>query len=432
MASPRPGLDGMAQEQDVAGAVRGKWLAVAEEMRRRIESGRWKSGSRLPSVGELCNELAVTHPTLRKAMERLVAAGLVEPLARGWRVVSRGRASSGMAIGLLRRCLDDGVPLVEADREAFFRRALELDASRRGLRVESWGIDQAGNLFRGRQPWTGSLGKAVSGLVVSLWHMPEPSRDLSSLHGLSLPMAVWDERSNEEARPEFPRVRWFRSGLSQKAGLIVGRHLIEQRHRGIAWISPFQGSIWSSHRQAGLAQACAQAVPSVVLHSFVRDDRWDPVQYTPDPEAARLLMEPLVAAIPGALRPSLDAVVESGQALLRDRELLGALDGLFVKALRTPGLTAWVCANDDIARIAWNWLDGRGIVVGRDLALVGFDNTLSAQCAGLTSMSFLEDDLASGMVSYLLDPGHWCSNGVVSLIGSLVVRGSTWTPRPIG
>jgi DNA-binding LacI/PurR family transcriptional regulator len=144
------------------------------------------------------------------------------------------------------------------------------------------------------------------------------------------------------------------------------------------------------------------------------------------------MMEQLVALTPGALRTSLDAVVESGQALLRDRELLMALDGLFEKALRTPGLTAWVCANDDVARIAWNWLDGRGIAVGRDLALVGFDNTMSAQTAGLTSMSFLEDDLASSMVSYLLDPGHWRSNGVVSLVGSLVVRGSTGVPRPVG
>lgn len=422
----------MADEPSGSGAVRGKWLAAAEEMRQRIESGRWKSGSRMPSVGELCADLAVTHPTLRKAMERLVGAGLVEPLARGWRVASRGRVSSGLVIGLLRRCQSQGAPLVEADREAFFRRALELDASRRGLRVESWGIDEEGNLYRGREPWSGNLGKVLSGLVVSLWHMREPIRNLSALHGISIPLAVWDERSTEEDRPEFSRVRWFRSGLSEKAGLMVGRHLVDQRHRRIAWISPFQGSIWSTHRQAGLANACAQAVPSVTLHSFALEDRWEPEQYTPDPDVARSMMEQLVALTPGALRTSLDAVVESGQALLRDRELLMALDGLFEKALRTPGLTAWVCANDDVARIAWNWLDGRGIAVGRDLALVGFDNTMSAQTAGLTSMSFLEDDLASSMVSYLLDPGHWRSNGVVSLVGSLVVRGSTGVPRPIG
>lgn len=422
----------MVDDQDDAGAVRGKWLAAAEEMRQRIESGRWKSGSRLPSVGELCADLAVTHPTLRKAMERLVGAGLVEPLARGWRVVVRGRTSAGLVIGLLRRCQEQGAPLVEADREAFFRRALELEASRRGLRIESWGIDEAGNLYRGKEPWTGNPAKVLAAVVVSLWHMREPTRSLSALNGLSIPVAIWDERSNEEDRPEFPRVRWFRSGLSEKAGSVVGRHLVDQRHRHIGWISPFQGSLWSTRRQIGLAKACAQAVPAVALHSFVLADRWAPEQYTPDPEVARSLMEPLVALTPGALRSSLEAVVESGQALLRDRELLLAMDGLFEKALRTPGLTAWVCANDDVARIAWNWLDDRGVAVGRDLALVGFDNTMAAQTAGLTSMSFLEDDLASGMVSYLLDPGHWRSNGVVSLVGSLVVRGSSGVPRPMG
>lgn len=415
----------MPTEEDTPEEFRGKWLAAAEEMRSRIDAGRWRSGQKLPSALELCGDFAITHPTLRKAMARLAGAGLVEPLARGWRVAVRGKAAAGMAVGFVRRCDAEGRPVMEADREVFFRRALEIESSRRGLRLERWGLSSSGELFRGRERWCGNLSRVLGGLVVSLWHFEDPSEGLGPLRAVSVPVALWDERSLVVEKPAFSRARWFRSGLSEQAGRTVGRHLIDLGHRSLAWISPFQGSVWSTRRSEGLDAVCREAVPAARVEYLTLDDRWAPSQFTPDPAQVRALLSAFEPSVPDVLLPALERVVEEGRILLRDGELLRDLEGLFQRALESRDLTAWVCANDDIARLAWAWLDRRGVVVGRDIALAGFDNSLRAQDLGLTSVGFREEDLAAGMISYLLDPGRWRTGGSVALEGALVVRGST-------
>ncbi|MCB9495748.1 MAG: substrate-binding domain-containing protein [Fibrobacteria bacterium] len=419
----------MPKHETVADDLRGKWMAASEEMRARIDSGRWRAGRRLPSVAELCADLAITHPTLRKAMARLAKAGLVEPLARGWRVSARGRVGSGLAVGFLRRCHPDGEPFVEAEREKFFRRALELEASRCGVRLERWGVAEDGTLFRGRDVWTGNLGRTLGGMVVSLWGMWSHTRHLPFLHGCPVPLAVWDERSDENERPTFAKVRWFRSERPEQGGNSVGRHLVDMGHRRVAWISPFEGRAWSTGRRRGLQEICSQATPPVELCVFGSADRWDPVQFLPPREEVAGLLEPLSVRLPEQLGQVLEETVESARFAIRDGEILRSLDDLFRGARAVPGLTAWVCVNDDIARLAVSWLRAQGLVPGRDLALVGFDNTLKAQDLELTSVGFQEEDLAAGMFAYVLDPSRWRSNGEAVHPGSLVVRSST-TMRP--
>jgi DNA-binding LacI/PurR family transcriptional regulator len=405
---------------------RGKWRDAARQMQERIESGRWRSGQKLPSVGELCAELVITHPTLHKAMERLAEAGLVEPLPRGWKVATRTQWTGGMSIAFLRRCHPDGSQVVEADREAFFRRSLELEASRRGLCVENWGITSEGELFRGRARWTGSFRETgIGGMVVSLWQMCEASRDLQVVQKIPLPLAIWDERANDQVRPRFPKVRWFNSGQSERGGAMVGRHLADLGHREVAWISPFHGSVWSSRRRKGLADAFAALTTKVRLWSYALDDRWDPDQFTPQSDSVKSLLGQIWDSTPETLRGEFDRVVESGRSFLRDREILACLEGMFEAALDNREITAWVCANDDIARLAWAWLEQRGRKVGTDISLVGYDNTLRSQEAGLTSVGFLEEDLAAAMVAYLLDPTRQGTNGSTSLDGTLVVRASS-------
>ncbi len=50
---------------------------VLNQMRRNIQSGLWQAGSRLPVEHELCAQFKVSRNTLRRAVERLRADGLV-------------------------------------------------------------------------------------------------------------------------------------------------------------------------------------------------------------------------------------------------------------------------------------------------------------------------------------------------------------------
>lgn len=52
--------------------------AVYEEILENIKNGVWKKGDKLPSEQELCNILQVSRSTVRTALQRLKALGLIE------------------------------------------------------------------------------------------------------------------------------------------------------------------------------------------------------------------------------------------------------------------------------------------------------------------------------------------------------------------
>ena len=54
---------------------------VYREIAKEIESGALQPGDRLPSERWLCDELGVSRATVRRAIEELVADGLVEAAA---------------------------------------------------------------------------------------------------------------------------------------------------------------------------------------------------------------------------------------------------------------------------------------------------------------------------------------------------------------
>lgn len=65
----------------------GKWRDIAEDLRSRIRSGEYPLGAHLPSTRALAAQHGAGHATVQKAIEYLVALGLVET-----------RAGSGVAV----------------------------------------------------------------------------------------------------------------------------------------------------------------------------------------------------------------------------------------------------------------------------------------------------------------------------------------------
>jgi DNA-binding GntR family transcriptional regulator len=59
------------------------WRQVADDLRRRIESGEFPPGSPMPSLSALEEQYKVSRTTARKAVGALRDAGLVESV-RGW------------------------------------------------------------------------------------------------------------------------------------------------------------------------------------------------------------------------------------------------------------------------------------------------------------------------------------------------------------
>lgn len=55
------------------------WLQLTEEFERRIVSGQWAAGERIPSVRGLAAELGVNPNTVQKSLVELDRRGLTEP-----------------------------------------------------------------------------------------------------------------------------------------------------------------------------------------------------------------------------------------------------------------------------------------------------------------------------------------------------------------
>ncbi|MDG4833596.1 winged helix-turn-helix domain-containing protein [Solwaraspora sp. WMMD1047] len=57
-----------------------QYQVLADELRRKIESGEWPAGTKLPSRSQLCKEYGVSDTVVGKAMMILRATGLTETL----------------------------------------------------------------------------------------------------------------------------------------------------------------------------------------------------------------------------------------------------------------------------------------------------------------------------------------------------------------
>ena len=138
-------------------------------------------------------------------------------------------------------------------------------------------------------------------------------------------------------------------------------HLIMTGHRRIAFLGWPEDSDVGEDRKAGWEQACqAAGLPTDGLCARLEDD------------------------------------------LAQGREACARL----LEAADPP--TGFVCVSDTIALGAWTEITARGLVPGRDIAVIGFDDSTAAAAVGLTSVAQPLDEVADACLVALdriLSPG---------------------------
>ena len=108
------------------------WQQLTEQMRRRIVTGGYPPGSRLPSVRDLAAEAGVNPNTMQRAMAQLETDGLVNTNRTAGRVVTEDTAVLEQM-----RC-----QLARERLEAFFR-----DMERLGYdRSQAAALAEGGNI----------------------------------------------------------------------------------------------------------------------------------------------------------------------------------------------------------------------------------------------------------------------------------------------
>ncbi len=161
---------------------------------------------------------------------------------------------------------------------------------------------------------------------------------------------------------------------------VATEHLIAAGHQRIAFLGWPEGSDVGDDRQAGWAAACESSGLPSQPHCLMEDE------------------------------------LAQGRAACAN-----LLDG-------PEPPTAFVCVSDTIALGAWTELTSRGLVPGRDAAVIGFDDTSAAAAVGLTTVAQPLDEVAAACLAALgklLAPGRRSSPyDRVLLEPRLVVRAS--------
>ncbi|MEV4423238.1 LacI family DNA-binding transcriptional regulator [Patulibacter sp. NPDC049589] len=168
----------------------------------------------------------------------------------------------------------------------------------------------------------------------------------------------------------------------REGGRQVGRHLVAQGHREIALLAGPGYSATSNDRAVGFREALAEAGVDL----------------------------PADLVEPGGLHPT------SGR------------EGMDRLLARRPDLTAVFCASDFSAFGATTALRAAGLVPGRDVATVGFNDVTAAAALDLSSVRSAHAELGELAARTLIAAIDGVPAESASFPATLVVRGSSATP----
>ncbi len=325
--------------------------SALETLADEIAHGRWAGGEALPSPKVLAQQQGLHVVTLRKVLAMLEQRKLVVRTGRTWTVLQTRSPKSNRSRSVL-LCLGASDPegglRMGTDREWDFWREIQAEASRCSLRPVI-------------VPWEGSLPSEtdnVLGAIVSTWHMSDPHPLLGALRHSRLPSAIWVENPLELPGSRYrdaPRMWFHDMAYGREAGMVLAAHLRTLRHRRIAWIAPFHGSVWSRNRLAGLVEALGAQIQ---VHEATREwvSEWDVQNLVWQDEAVWKTFALDGIDHRGKVADLVRPIMESRA---RDRSLRD-LDSTLEDALAS-GATLWVAASDLVARWCLHWLSARAI-----------------------------------------------------------------------
>ena len=103
------------------------------------------------------------------------------------------------------------------------------------------------------------------------------------------------------------------------------------------------------------------------------------------------------------------------------------MEPLCRQAHREKGDTAWVCSDDYEALCALDFLKRTKVAVPEKLSVVGFNNSLPALTANLTSYDHNSEAIMAAMLNYIVRPhslGAFQRSKIIDFEGFVVSRGS--------
>ncbi|MBD3347130.1 MAG: GntR family transcriptional regulator [Chitinivibrionales bacterium] len=436
-----------------------RWQKAASSLKQDILQGHFGWNRLLPSQKELLIRYGVSYPTLRKVLSLCIDEGLIKPEGRWYatslkkpsvaysRIILLGdeRDETGVATGV---CGDD------------FMRSLEHTCATSGVRLETYayrwneGVLQFKNVATGReciiQDDNDILGFVYAGIFAREIESRLLDRNgsagdvqeifmtvLRMLLPFGRPIAVYtfeqDLKIPFSTGPNSP-IRIFRMAAPATSAVKVARYLLTQRHKKIAYISPFHQSLWSQMRYDSLVETYTDAGYNNNVRLIAINDHYSLLSYYKDSER----------------HYNIDSVLSGYKVWKKEKfpNLTGYYDHAFstfclrymtlaeviyrlTPVLRTlsedPDTTAWVTANDGVAEMVIDFMRARNKKTPDFISLASFDNTVISVHHGITSFDFNIPAAVNSMIAFLLNPQVFYrekKNEVVDIEGVIIERNS--------
>lgn len=378
-----------------AGLKRTTFEEVQMDMRRKVAKAVWGPSSMLPGRRELAKEYGVSTVTIGRAIDALIADGILRADGRRGTFVVPGQTGASPSepvravtvgiVGTLYPAINGHLPL----NNLWVRELVQTiehqfsDADHESVFT---------NLYRKHglmTPLTEGLAQALSDnvdgvIVLAADHSPQ-TLDAAAEIASQSDIPVVFITSAAMSRP-FPHV--FSDGFD--AGYQAASHLIRQGAETCTFLSPFK-AWWTEERLSGAQAAWSHAGlnPSAVREAMPEAAPWNHVIDIVEPVAA-------------------------GYRAAKEAHLHGLLTG------------GVICANDEIAVGMIHAATDLGLQPGKDFLLIGFDDSPDSRDQGLSTFRVSQPATGREACRLLIDSIHRRNESLqVRLRWRLIPRAST-------
>jgi hypothetical protein len=233
---------------------------------------------------------------------------------------------------------------------------------------------------------------------------------IASLAQQRLPVAVVDEIGKEFIPGQVmanPFMRLFAMSISSTPGILVGNYLHALGHRKVAFHGAVVNEEWSRNRYLGLVHSFKEfgiddGITNYGLDCF--EEFKLIVQGVPGTQPIDTVF-PLLSRMRACMNP--DAVRDAVSMYpllvgsLWEMRLEALMKPTLEKALANRAITAWVAESDFVALLAQQFLRTKGVRVPDDISLIGFDDSIEALGAGLSSFNFNVPALVHAVMNHI-------------------------------
>jgi len=417
-----------------------RWRQIQDLLGRDLLSGVFPPGARLPSNKELCRRYGSDHATVRAALTSLAATGRIVAASRGYSVYQPAALRRRSTLVVYTFDISQGTADISRTtaRSAELWRTLEAECVRLNVQMQIRSaydmVDGAGEAAPGQArktvlPDPNAIGHVVMTLAIE--HLLD--RVLPILMAPRVPIALFTEAGPPvvpACGAKDPRVRTFTIAADRQAGRQMARYLLALGHRRIAAFTQRPNIPWAEERAGGMDEALAEAgLSERVARFYVTRHATDEAMVE---EIAGV--EPYRAMLAALRRPGISPtfLFAEENMLVYRRFLRDRIGAELDRMLSGTGVTACVGTSDEVALAVLSCLRKRHAPAAQPLSVAGFDDTVEAFGAGLTSYNFSVPAAVRAFVEHVVAPPRRRSPGqlpVLEVPGSIMERLSSRQAR---